>query len=440
MEQQQQTTTKVKVLTKTNTAVMLSVGLMAAFFVGLSMLFFMGNVVEKIAAPYKPAPIPIEENNPKMVKDIDYATVQIDPATKHDTDDMQYLKIYGNGYPNMNDSVDFGQYNFVGDWTGTETGYDDMDIADTTMPLAIQMSPGSHPAMLLTIHIPAYVGGTYEPPSGNDVPYINEEEGWDLLSSLFKINAAHALQIYDAETFSICIPEREYITTGYNKPADSKFGIKAANALIVDPNQGYSYLYVDEDGNTYYDMDLTQRANSEDCNNFTQRALNIGDIESGYITPENPSEEIAFTLAKGWENYLILGHYNNYDEYVDLQSDTIGVQSPLFLIGDAGAPWPETDEIETVTIEQFTFTMETDEGIKTLCVPETEYETYDYFVYFYDNDGMPYNDMLLTDEVDCGSSDEPQGCGWVTDTYCNKYPNHECCTLILNEEQQDIAL
>ena len=376
--------TETKTLTETHISVLITIGMIGAFFVGMGILMSFSRIAEEIPSRDLVI-IPAEK---KLVRDIDYITAQIDPATIHTTDSLGYLKIFG--LLNGSNNVDFGQYNF----DGANLGFNDLDIATSSIPLAIQVSPGTHPAMHVTIHTPGTNGGSSEIP---DNEQIDTEARSDFLSSLFKINEANALVVEPPtypETFSICIPEKTAAKTIGKIDSSNSFGIKAADAIVVDPNQSFSYYYVDVNGNTFYDMELTQRANTEDCNSYTDRALNFNDFNWGIMTPENPAEYLEFTLSKGWDISLVLAGYNKTIEgFEEVNIDEVGVQSPLFLGGNAGA-----GESGSFLIESFVLTMNTDEGIKNLCFPET-IDDDNFFYYFYDNNGTPYNDMLLTDMV-----------------------------------------
>ncbi len=411
--------TETKLLTKTNTVVALSVGMIAAFIVGVNMIFFLDTMFKKIAEPIS-KPVVLVTNTAKMVKDIDWGTVQIDPTTKHTTDDVQFIKFFG---VNNTGDIELASYN-VG--ITNPNGFVDSNVLDDELPLVIQISAGSHPAMLLSVEIPGEEINTPE-----ELPEIetNIKDEWNLFSSLFKINEANAIVVDpdphgSPEMLSVCIPEKEYIqSTGLNNnEKKSKFGIKAADAIVVDPNLSLSYYYVDINGNTYYDQGLTQRANSEDCNVFTSRTMHFIDFFYGAMTPNNPAEGLGFTLAKGWEIPLMLAGYTETEGLVDLYTDTYATRAPLFIIGNAG--WGGEGSFP---INEFNLTLNTNEGTKELCFPET-IDDKSYFVYFYDKNGKPYNDMLLTDEVACNEIPS-NSCSWVTDGYCDKYPNHECCAI-----------
>jgi hypothetical protein len=101
----------------------------------------------------------------------------------------------------------------------------------------------------------------------------------------------------------------------------------------------------------------------------------------------------AMTFAKSWE--IILARYIPGTGYEGAEFDNSNSEAPLFITGGNSTDNP-------VTVPNTLFTLTTDElETKTLCFPETVIQSDGWFVYFYDENGTPYADALLTHPVTC---------------------------------------
>lgn len=543
--------TKTKTLTETNTVVLVTIGMIGAFFVGMGILISMSNLSkEPIQEPT------VVSANYMLVNDLTYATISVDHTTFHDSDNLSSISFAGED--TNGNTIIFGTY--ANDVQGNGNYYIDGGSTLEALPLVIQIPSETHPAMLASIHQagfetsptcidddPSYGSDSYgnvhlsgsvygidsegvsyshndwcagdniqlqeqfcySNPNGEgilngqagyncqnecinglclgpDIPFcidsqpnndpyyqagfvqevdnngnftryedacsttINNQlkmyscidapngegdvmneitfdcpngcengicktdqdtdnqsifKNWDrIISSVIGINKAEAsTQIQVTGTRSICIPEKS----------------------STDNNDGKSTYYVDFYGNVFYDINLTDQVDDSSCEEYRGRTYSPSDIYSFSTNEELLNEYFSFTLAKGWDNILILGGYNSTEGFVDLYNDPFYIEAPLFLMGGVGT----SDAIE---LNSTVMTINSNLGTKDICFPKTSLAENDsWFVYFYDNNGAPYNDMQLTDPVSCGTP--PDTCGWITDSYCTKYPNHGCCDPAVND-------
>lgn len=348
--------------TDTHIALLLTVGMIAAFTVGMALIVTTTSVDDLLP------PKPILVITPLKITDLMSATVQADPATSHSTD--VYSSISFSGYPS---STNFGSYGLTGQ------SYTDGTTTTTNTQLAVSIPSPTHPAMIASVQ----ANGT---------------------------------------RYAICIPEKATATISRAEESDGPKWLPTAHAQVnintgtntnngtcIDgtlngcyrcANNAWNYdntipgcsqatgatYYVDTRGNTYQDAGLTKRANSYDCPTLVAKYFAPDDIISMSATGNVNLGPNGLLFAKNWENAL--GWYNM--DFKDGTNDTSHSAAPLFIYGSNFSAPPQAFEMGNTT-----FTVKTDIGTKTLCLPARSFAVDEWFVYFFDKQGTPYRDLLL---------------------------------------------
>ncbi|MFA6512005.1 MAG: hypothetical protein WCV86_02705 [Patescibacteria group bacterium] len=224
--------------------------------------------------------------------------------------------------------------------------------------------------------------------------------------------------------FIVCIPSsREYVAlTKGTSATESLFGIPTANAqtpFSIEPiTQPYRY-WVDRYGNTYADRGLRQKVNPGDCRttatkSFSPSALTGGLLAGSFVNeiPEAPAvpvvpsdKEYLVEMPSTVHPFsLIFRRFMSTMALYDTNTNS-------FSAGSALQDTPTTSTLYMILASQGethfpgnVFTLETDQGAIDLCIPDSDvpdfaWDNYDGsngLHYFYDTNGTPYTDALLT--------------------------------------------
>lgn len=274
--------------------------------------------------------------------------------------------------------------------------YTDGNVTSNSLPLMVQLGSNgnSHQSLIITIK--------------PGLPPTQQR-------SSLGIPQAHA-QVTMSST--ICLPEKQGSSTAYAPVKSPIFGIPTAQAQVntnIEPEEPTTWhtYYVDEDGNVYTDSNLTLMINTENCQNLISRTFSPSDLvnvsSSAAVYPDGSNWLV---LAKTWR--FVLGFYNTPDGFIDHETDTLWSEAPLFITsGNTSA--------ETLTLPEQTLTITADFGTKNVCFPQQVLATNEWFVFFVDENGKPYSDVMLQNQIPCGTSNN---CSSIN---CIKYPNHPCC-------------
>jgi|GEM_PF-4950034 len=433
--------TKIKVksssLTSTHEAVLLTIGSIGAFLVGVSMIFAMVRTIN----PYPKEPV--LGATPMMIQDVTALNVGLDvykaaPIT---------WAVNLSGVNKLGGQVDFGTWSPV-------SQFNDGQRASTAVPVAVKVWSNNHSAALVTFQVGTYgtngtptctdtdptddpnVKGTvsgesataqlysYQDSCGNfkypdqltQYKCVNDPNGdgkvpqaitstcskgcgdgickkaiedQKNVSSIFEVKEAHAATLETGTKYSICIPQ-----------------IVSSNVV----NQYFIY-YADIDGNLYYDQNLTKRVSPIDCTTITQKTFapnnisNItsnGTIDLGSYNGSNATLIFLKTIDRQ------LGYYNTSEGFRDFTYDAVGSTSPLMVVG-------MNYKDGTNTVAEQTLTVTSELGTTSLCFPKQTLDKYGKFAVYYDKNGNPYSDLFLTDKLDCGGSVQPVCTGAKTD-------------------------
>ncbi|MBU0598363.1 hypothetical protein KKF61_05260 [Patescibacteria group bacterium] len=426
MENNQVPSQKVEV--KTKTGIYVSVLMIGAFLTGMAILFMLPNI--------KTSTTPAESSNytpptPDAMAFVDVmsADISFNPPQSGEILDSGDINLQS-----VDESLLFGIFPQYGG------GFDDGDTADEELPLAINVQAVTHPAMYITLQTTDVIIPPAQPVSKSNYR-----------QPILGIPTADA-QVIIPDKQVICIPEKNsnsvtHLPTERQIPEQNNpiLGIKTTHAQVDLCTDGdingcflcvggfwqYQYdwpgceggqntYFIDEEGNSYYDANLTQRANETDCQDMV--ANNFDPILISNITSSKTVDLGLLTylvFAKSWNH--VLGFYNSAEGFIPHESDPVSHAAPLFVLGGNSSINEETKTLATMDLNVTTM-----DGIKKLCLPEQVLEPGDWFVVFYDNNGHPYTDMLLQNQIPCNAN--PNGCGGgvCPDGYwCRN--NNECC-------------
>lgn len=267
-----ETKTDVQVGSQTKTAVGLSIGMIAAFCVGLSFALFLAQAVKPStpSAPIRPLPM--------ILSDIDYAQLSngLPGQSTQSWHQVTFTGLTTTGPSN----VRFGVYN------SDTTHYVDGQSSRTDLPLMVQVDVPNHQAMVITLQVKSSQG--------------------ELAKALPGVKTAKAQVNTDIKK-PICLPKK----------------------TTIDPVK----YFIDSRGNAYYDQYLTKIVNKEDCRHYIDRTYSPDDITGMRINwPFTLPTGGTLNLAKSWE--IILGTYDPSTGFIDGQTDgLISAEAPLFITG-----------------------------------------------------------------------------------------------------------
>ncbi|MFA6307291.1 MAG: Ig domain-containing protein [Patescibacteria group bacterium] len=162
-------------------------------------------------------------------------------------------------------------------------------------------------------------------------------------------------------------------------------------------NEGdYILYYYDTNGTPYFDSLLTNKATTLPCNQLLANKLDIGSIDDASVNIPVYSDGINDPEIYFMTNFTPYGYpfgqlnlsSNNYFSSNIGQQYQPGAPLALSFGSDVGTLVPE----RIINIQS--------EGtIHTLCLPETLINEGDYILYYYDTNGTPYFDSLLTNKA-----------------------------------------
>lgn len=210
-------------------------------------------------------------------------------------------------------------------------------------------------------------------------------------------NDAIALSLStDQGIVHVCVPEN----TTYASASNDRFSlIKEASAQVF---VGKKY-YVDVRGNTYEDSQLTKKLNPGDCLQQMVKSFAPTAITGGSITPSTTQAvkvtDVQF-FRSTWQATAKWGGV--ISQAPSAYVTPVGSRVPLHILFQANGT------TESQTLPAATMSVVTPAGSKKLCFPQTTIQglgatpQYLYRVdYFFDNQGYPYRDALLTSRVAC---------------------------------------
>lgn len=228
-----------------------------------------------------------------------------------------------------------------------------------------------------------------------------------------------SVRIASGFTANICIPSytpsgNTNANTNTNGNANVSFLEKIlerpvahaqATPFSIEDIQPTSTYYVDTRGNTYSDSGLKHKVNSGDCQTTLSRSFVPSDITAAVI--DHPMSNVNMDLQR--KNNTVLGRFAADSTYFsDGTAMTPDANRSPLVIGlylENGGP--------DVNVPANIVTLDTDKGTHTLCLPSTVVPINNDVMYFFDTNGTPYTDVLLTHKVTCGS--QPSGGGRTYD-------------------------
>lgn len=155
----------------------------------------------------------------------------------------------------------------------------------------------------------------------------------------------------------------------------------------------HKYYYYDSKGTPYLDSLLVRPAISQPCDQILARALKIKKIESALSN--NPQYYNNNASATFYSNSVDLGNLMLTDNFFQKGDQVSEVSTPLQVAITSFLRW----EVSTTTIPASIISVWTEENeIKpttSICLPET-LASLEPTNYFYDTNGTPYMDSLLT--------------------------------------------
>lgn len=382
---------QVKSMTSTNQAVMITIGSIGSFFVGLSMIFLMNSLIkiESSKLITKPA-----ANEAMKLTDIESIDVGSDPTQTGDAISL----------------IEFGTFDSSGSPTQLFGTYDPNDLdheyytdgieTSTSISLQVKVSPSTTQPFLLSVI------GANTPNTSALIPAANA-------------------QIHVPSINTVCMNDSSE-SVAYAPDETGLFGIPTAHAQIQvntntspDPTD-YSIYYVDKYGNIYSDINLVHRVNPVLCQSITEKIYSPLDLNG--VTSNKNFGETSATFATSWNH--ILGSYNMYhdEQFVDYAVDYSIINGlPFFTLTNASG----ASEFP-VNLPEATITL--DDGVvfpvQTICMPQQSFNEGEWNVYFYDTDGNPYADVFLQNQVSCGKP--VNSCSTIN---CTKFPEHPCCAV-----------
>ncbi|MFA5070477.1 MAG: hypothetical protein WC528_04325 [Patescibacteria group bacterium] len=187
---------------------------------------------------------------------------------------------------------------------------------------------------------------------------------------------------------------------------------------VLTQNSVVSYYY-DVDGTPYTDVRLTKMATPRTCKKMLAAGLKPTDIISGVPNKEwdfNIRASLDFKRENTW-----LAHYNLQDQtfWDDSSVENSNTQTPLFIeavhAGFGG----------NITINSQTFILNSNLGTNTICIPRTDIIEYSPVRYYYDINGTPYSDILLTKPI------LDKGCG---ELLVNSYNPSDITSMSLSKD------
>ncbi|PWB38684.1 MAG: hypothetical protein C3F02_03155 [Parcubacteria group bacterium] len=152
-----------------------------------------------------------------------------------------------------------------------------------------------------------------------------------------------------------------------------------------------SYFY-DTNGTPYLDSLLRQPAMNTPCNQILAKGLKIINISSATTNIANTAQ-VSAAFFRGVGPEYMLGHMSLYDNFYQPTRSVNDSSAPLEVKLGTLDPASVTNSI--ITISDF------DSHSYNLCIPATTLGAAQEKSYFYDTNGTPYLDSLLTEKVTC---------------------------------------
>lgn len=165
--------------------------------------------------------------------------------------------------------------------------------------------------------------------------------------------------------------------------------------------------YYDVYGTPYNDAELSVPVMNVKCPGLLSDSYNPMDLTSGDIDTPYPDAIGSYVRSYIVREGVSIGAYlgSEYGFDMNLWDDSyslIGGKSPLLVsIGHFASG--------TQTIPERVWTFESDLGTHELCIPSVTVQPYVGSFFFYDMNGQPYSDSLLTKPVVCGVSPDDNG-------------------------------
>ncbi len=237
------------------------------------------------------------------------------------------------------------------------------------------------------------------------------------------------------EPLTICVPAYDSNNLGKSEQPNGYPLINKVQAQAsIDfppPQQSAHSFYIDTKGNTYWDRNLTSRANKIDCDLVRMLAL-----KSDYITAAsvdgliNSDENLAIAMSRNgqtmgsWFNRPDLverteNFVSYYDPYDDNRvSDSDKSARPLELVFFKAAT--STNDIADLHLDEGTITITDDTGDHILCVPSIDAKplVYGVSIYwlptrlYYDTSATRvYADSIMEQQIPCGDTGSDSGGG-----------------------------
>ncbi|MFA6099082.1 MAG: hypothetical protein WCV50_06130 [Patescibacteria group bacterium] len=386
--------TEVLTNTRTATAVFIITGVISGFFAGM---FFASVLISQPASTQSQNTV--QSTNYFTLGDISFADWTIDHSSTSES--FTEVKFYG-----LPGGASIGEDAYFGKFSTSQPEFQDGQTYTNPWRLKVAIDSTIHPAMFITLR---YSGS---------LPASNQTSRIELIKKA-------SAQVITGERKVICIPEKATANPLSFQSSDSKlFGLIHAAQAQADTNTNqntnseppaYTYYYFDINGNAYWDEDLTQRVSAADCQTLVAKNYSPTEISGVTLAGQvSLPDQINFTLAKSWNT--VYGYYN---PVLGWQSggtvDLIDHGSPLFVLG-------ANNEDTPTAYARFNLSVQTPNGLKSLCMPARTIDAHGWFVQFYDTNGKAYSDLFLTQPLNCNST--PNNC---TNISCKKYPNHPCC-------------
>jgi hypothetical protein len=140
------------------------------------------------------------------------------------------------------------------------------------------------------------------------------------------------------------------------------------------------------------------------ANSYNPMDLISGDVNTPYPDSIGPFVR-SYIVREGQSIGAYLGSEYGFDMNLwDENYDLIGGKSPLLISIGHNA----TDTAQK-TIPESVWTFESDQGVHELCIPAVTVQPFVGSFFYYDVNGRPYTDALLTRPVACGVDPDDNG-------------------------------
>ncbi|MCH7492723.1 hypothetical protein IID19_04025 [Patescibacteria group bacterium] len=378
---QKETKTKLVTKTRMSTLVILLLGIVGIVgFIGLSSAFLKAPKRILIIEP-EPVVLPIA----MQISDISLFDISIDPSNLGN----YFIPIIELG----NFDNDGNAYNVL--YTFGEFGLSTDGITmETTIPLEVHIDSSNHPAMQIALRTSSYSSSVGLVPSAN-------------------------AQVTIDDLNTICIPEGSGINNlTFKRPLISTASAQVNINSNTNPNSIDVVYYVDEDGNVYSDSSLINRLNETPCQLLTSNSFAPDNITS--VTSENVFSDSFLMFYKSWNITFGQFYGSTFIQYGN-NYDVVNSKLPLYIMsmnwGGSITAVPES----TLTIDD----------TQSLCLPDHVLKSDEFKVFFYDKNGKPFSDMMLSQQIACGDTEPENQC---TKVNCKKFPTHACCVVVQVED------